>query len=207
MKEIKINQIFQARQGEGLKTGLLTTFVRLAGCNLTCKRCEVPGAKTLGKLMPIEQVVETIKEFNLKEVCILGGEPLLQKQEVSELCNLLLQDRKSVLLETNGTIDWDGISPSVRISLNLKQPTSGMQKFNLYDLMAKLGEGDQIKLKIQTRQDYDWAINLLEISKPYLVTTVILQPVGGIYARNLFRWAEGEKRIRVMLQQNKVVGR
>ena len=35
-----VNEIFGSIDGEGIRTGELATFIRLAGCNLRCSYCD-----------------------------------------------------------------------------------------------------------------------------------------------------------------------
>lgn len=39
-----VNEIFSSIDGEGLRTGELATFIRLAGCNLRCRYCDTEYA-------------------------------------------------------------------------------------------------------------------------------------------------------------------
>ena len=39
-KMYKVNEIFLSIDGEGVRTGLATVFIRLYGCNLKCSYCD-----------------------------------------------------------------------------------------------------------------------------------------------------------------------
>lgn len=109
--EVQLCEIFNSFQGEGLYVGERQTFVRLAGCNLSCQYCDSPQALTPGKIT--ENVLSLIAKVNAFEkprgvnhsVCFTGGEPLLQ---VAFLKNCLPEMRREiklpVYLETNGTL-------------------------------------------------------------------------------------------------------
>jgi organic radical activating enzyme len=47
--EAQLNEIFSSFQGEGLYVGERQTFIRFAGCNLSCAYCDTPQALVLTK--------------------------------------------------------------------------------------------------------------------------------------------------------------
>jgi len=114
-----INEIFHSVQGEGSSVGVPTTFVRLQGCNLCCPFCdslyavkENPKAFTLSVEETYERVMESLKPDLARNVCITGGEPLLQKEEALKLATRLIDSGIFVEFETNGTIAVDVPVPS-----------------------------------------------------------------------------------------------
>jgi len=116
---LKITEIFPSIQGEGLRQGENTLFIRLSGCNLKCSFCDTKYAWQEGKKYPTAQVLEEIKtlkrRFPARWVCLTGGEPLVQ--DVSELVKGLKEEGFKVQVETNATfyrplpVDWYSISP------------------------------------------------------------------------------------------------
>ena len=44
MADYKVAETFVSLNGEGLRTGQLAYFVRLAGCNLNCSYCDTAWA-------------------------------------------------------------------------------------------------------------------------------------------------------------------
>jgi 7-carboxy-7-deazaguanine synthase len=116
---LKTAEIFASVQGEGLRQGEPTIFVRLAGCNLRCVFCDTKRARRGGRgLAPAEIVadVERLRrEVPVAWVCLTGGEPLAQ--DVAPLVRLLKRSGLRVQVETNGTfpcpagVDWLTVSP------------------------------------------------------------------------------------------------
>jgi len=116
---LKISEIFPSIQGEGLRQGEPTLFVRLAGCNLKCDFCDTKYAWTSGQEMAVSRVMERVRKihhiFPAKWVSLTGGEPLLQKVEV--LVRRVKNEGFKIQVETNATIyrpmavDWYTISP------------------------------------------------------------------------------------------------
>ena len=116
---LKISEIFPSIQGEGLRQGEPTLFIRLSGCNLKCDFCDTKYAWKPGKEMTVPQIINNLKKirstFPAEWVCLTGGEPLLQPIEG------LIQNLKTVgfkiQIETNATlfrrldVDWHTISP------------------------------------------------------------------------------------------------
>lgn len=116
---LKAAEIFPSIQGEGLRQGEATLFVRLSGCNLKCSFCDTKYAWKEGKDYSPVQVLEEIKKlrgrFPARWVCITGGEPLLQ--DITDLVQGLKEENFRIQVETNATVyrqlpvDWYTISP------------------------------------------------------------------------------------------------
>lgn len=116
---LKVAEIFSSIQGEGLRQGEPTLFVRLSGCNLECSFCDTKYAWRKGKDCSTAQILEEIKRqrrrFPAEWVCLTGGEPLLQ--DVTDLVHKLKEGKFQIQVETNATIfsplpvDWYSISP------------------------------------------------------------------------------------------------
>ena len=116
---LKTTEIFASVQGEGLRQGEPTIFVRLSGCNRRCGFCDTKKAWRGGREMPVEKIVEEVARlrcgFPAAWVCLTGGEPLAQN--VRPLVLRLHEEGLRVQVETNGTYppdpraDWHTVSP------------------------------------------------------------------------------------------------
>lgn len=119
LHSLKITEIFSSIQGEGLRQGDPTLFIRLSGCNLKCAFCDTKYAWEAGKEMRTSEVLEKAlrlrEKFPTEWICLTGGEPLLQ--DINELVRKLKKEDFKVQVETNGTcycsmpVDWYTVSP------------------------------------------------------------------------------------------------
>jgi organic radical activating enzyme len=116
---LKINEIFPSVQGEGLRQGEPTLFVRFSGCTERCDFCDTKYAWEKGKEYFLSQILEKIREIHRKFptewICLTGGEPL--EQDPSELTRILKNEKFKIQVETNANIyrelpvDWYTVSP------------------------------------------------------------------------------------------------
>lgn len=122
---MKIVEIFVSRQGEGLWTGMESTFIRVGGCNLQCSFCDTAYASwdcRGGEDLTVEEIVGWAILYENQHVVITGGEPLLFAEAVP-LTKLLAERNFIITIETNGTFDLPvacdlmSISPKMRNSI------------------------------------------------------------------------------------------
>jgi 7-carboxy-7-deazaguanine synthase len=116
---LKTIEVFASVQGEGLRQGEPTIFVRLAGCNLRCPFCDTKSAWRGGRDRTVAEIAVEVarlhRGFPARWVCITGGEPL--GQDIAPLVLRLKRDGLAVQVETNGTFeprataDWYTVSP------------------------------------------------------------------------------------------------
>ena len=157
---LKVNEIFYSIQGESSKAGLPCVFVRLTNCNLRCTYCDTEYAFYEGKDYSIDEIIEEVKKYNCKLVEVTGGEPLMQ-DESKDLMKQLCDEGFKVLLETAGNMPIDVIDNRVMIIMDLKCPSSGMMKKNLYENIDHLKKTDEVKFVIGTHEDYEWSKEIL----------------------------------------------
>jgi 7-carboxy-7-deazaguanine synthase len=202
---MQINEIFYSLQGEGKLTGLPTIFIRTSQCNLRCSFCDTAYSYEKGTEMDIETILQEIKKYHCSQVCITGGEPLLQ-QETIELLQHLQQQKYACSIETNGSID---ISPllsfkSLVISCDIKCPSSEMNDRMDLENINRLRAQDQIKFVIGDKQDFSYAVHIIKQSM--ISCPIYIQPIWGCNLEMIASWIlEEHLPIRLGLQQHKYI--
>ena len=58
--ECRVNEIFFSLQGESIKVGLPTIFIRLTGCPLRCTYCDTAYAFHEGQKMTIDAIIQNM---------------------------------------------------------------------------------------------------------------------------------------------------
>ncbi len=162
MSTLNVYSIFTSIDGEvsAFGQGRLSTFVRLAGCNLKCKwPCDTTKARDPknGKEMSVDKIMEEVIQRGVNKVTITGGEPLLQ-DNVFELTSKLYQKEIDVSIETNGSIVPFGNSVGSFV-VDYKLPSSGMNHYMNVNAFTELRKCDFIKFVIKDTYDYDFAVN------------------------------------------------
>ncbi len=160
MCTLKVCEIFASIQGESTYQGLPCIFIRLSGCNLRCSYCDTAYSYDIGKDMVLEEIVNTVKNFEIQLVEITGGEPLLQPGSIL-LMEKLLELGYKVLLETNGSLSIKNVPQAVIKIMDIKLFSSGMHAHNDYENINYLTEKDEIKFVISDKKDYDEAVRII----------------------------------------------
>lgn len=141
---LKVVEIFNSVDGEvnSFGQGTPTTFIRFAGCNLTCPYCDTPGAAYDQPYteMTAEQIIQQVEQIGCPKITLTGGEPLLQPMD--DLLKIATIFQSS--METNGTLP---IAPYTRlidsVIMNYKR-----QSPPLIENFLWLGKGDYFKIMI-----------------------------------------------------------
>ena len=201
---MRVCEAFRSLQGEGKKIGVPTFFIRTVGCNLKCLWCDTQYATSeSGEEMTVDEIMDLVKDE--KDVCLTGGEPMLQKDTL-ELLRKLSDAGKTVVLETNGSVPLDDVpdSENIIISMDIKCPGSGMQDKMDFSNIALLRKKDQLKFVISDGVDLEYAVEVLEEYGPEC--EVIFTPVGGMDIEPLAEEVV-ERRIdaRVLPQLHKII--
>lgn len=157
---LKITEIFYSLQGESKTVGCPTVFIRLTGCPLRCQYCDTAYAFQGGKMMSLEEIIETVKIFKTKYITITGGEPLAQPL-CFDLMNQLCELNYCVSLETSGALDVSRVDKRVVKVIDLKTPGSNEVERNHWQNIEYLLPHDQIKFVICDREDYQWAKKMI----------------------------------------------
>lgn len=204
---LKINEIYLSIQGESSKAGLPCVFIRLTYCNLRCTYCDTEYAFYEGKDYSIEQAIAKVKEYECKLVEITGGEPLVQDEECRLLMKKLCDEDFEVMLETGGSLPVKDIDNRVKIVMDLKCPSSGMMKKNLYDNINYLKPGDEIKFVIGSREDYDWTKGIIVRYSLEQKCIILFSVVfGKLEPVTLVEWMLQDKiKARFQLQMHKFI--
>ena len=107
-----INEIYYSIQGESSLAGKPCVFIRLTYCNLRCSYCDTEHAFYNGKEMSIKDIIKKIKQWPCKLIEVTGGEPLLQKECIT-LLNELIKLKYKVMLETSGSLPLNRVPSEV----------------------------------------------------------------------------------------------
>jgi organic radical activating enzyme len=136
---------FYTLQGEGYHTGKAAYFVRLGGCNVGCVWCDVKESWNVENhsKFSVLQIEEWIKDSNVENVVITGGEPAMYN--LTNLCahlkNFNLWLETSGAYHIQGDFDWICFSPK-----KFKKPTA-----EIYTI------ANELKVVIYHPSDIIWA--------------------------------------------------
>ncbi|MEO2241004.1 MAG: 7-carboxy-7-deazaguanine synthase QueE [Euryarchaeota archaeon] len=146
---LNVYEVFASIQGEGPLVGEPQAFVRFSGCNLRCRYCDEPAARSARTEAPVlgpdgerldsitsptrpERLVETVVGLEesvgaFRTVSLTGGEPLVQPlRGLRRLVSGLRERGFRVLLETNASLPdrADAVEVDV-VSADVKLPSHG----------------------------------------------------------------------------------
>lgn len=208
----KVNEIFVSIDGEGVRTGLPTVFIRLYGCNLKCSYCDTRYSCENSEYteMSLMDILEQVLSYGVPRVTLTGGEPLIH-EGVKDLINSLVVNGIEVNIETNGAVDlsdfWEfRYSSKVIITMDYKCASSGMEdKMKLWNLKL-LQPKDVIKFVVSNYNELEKMEYILEESEckaqPYV------SPVfGAIEPKELVEYVLDNKlnNVKVQVQLHKII--
>ena len=200
---MKVAEIFRSLQGEGKNQGKPCLFIRLAGCNLHCTWCDTSYAQNGGIEMSVDSILEHARNLNSSYVCITGGEPLLQADELEPLLIQLSRQGAAIDIETNGTIDFTRVQPYASICMDIKCPSSGEQSD--LGLLDALLPQDSVKFVVQDENDCLYAREIITSHK--IPGQIFFSPVFGSDYSPLVRFIlKNDLPVRFQVQLHKLIG-
>lgn len=169
---MRVSEVYLSIQGEGPNAGVPTIFVRFGGCNLRCALwpCDTPWAvdpkiyRNEWRRMTPEELLEETLQFWYPgvNVCLTGGEPMLQPVgELEQYLKLLKERSIKTEMFSNGTVEYnyDVVNRIDTIVLDWKLPGSGENWKDEVRIrnIKRLASGDAVKFTIAGEEDYEIA--------------------------------------------------
>ncbi len=198
---VRVSEIYESIQGEGLLTGTPSVFLRTSGCNLRCWFCDTPFASWApeGNHQSVEEILAKVAHFNLNHVVLTGGEPMIFNS-IGELASRLNAMGQHLTIETAGTIyrelhcDLMSISPKLSGSAPPASSGSWRAKHNhrreqLEVVRQLMRHPYQLKFVVDSEGDANEVLDYLERLGNVDHDRVLLMP-QGIDARALDHQAE-----------------
>lgn len=212
MSFLRVTEIFHSIQGESTWAGLPCTFVRLTGCPLRCTWCDTEYSFYGGEKVALGEIVDRVAAIGTPLVEITGGEPLIHPGAFT-LAERLLDAGHTVLVETSGAVDVAALDPRAHKIMDLKAPGSGEVGRNLWSNLDHLGAGDEVKVVLRDRADYEWARStvrergLVDRVRSGALRAILFSPVWGeLSYQDLAEWILADHLpVRYQIQLHKMI--
>jgi 7-carboxy-7-deazaguanine synthase len=209
---VLVTEMFASVQGEGVRAGMPTAFLRLARCPLRCVWCDSAYTFVGGERLTFDAAIDRLAAYGpLPNVCITGGEPLVQRRAVQTLLPLLfarLPALRSIEVETSGSQAIWNAEDRVFWNLDVKCPLSGMSGHNRWQNLDLLRAGDEVKFVIAGREDFAYAAAVIRERLAGSPAVCYLNPAWGLVEPvDLVGWllAEPLPNTRLGLQTHKYI--
>lgn len=194
---LPLMELFYSLQGEGFHTGEAAVFLRIGGCDVGCRWCDVKESwdADLHPLTPVQEILDEIRAFPSASVVVTGGEPL--KYNLDPLCEGLREAACRTYLETSGSEPLSGSWDWICLS-----PKKGAPPLTDICLLA-----DELKVIIENENDFEWAEMQAErVSKACLL---YLQPEWSKHKEitpGIVDYIGSNPRWKLSLQVHKYIG-
>jgi 7-carboxy-7-deazaguanine synthase len=145
---------------------------------------------------------------NAPIVEVTGGEPLLQPGFSGLVAALKHGTTKTVLVETNGSLDISLVPEGIIAVMDLKCPGSGESEAMDLANIGRLRPYDEVKFVLSDRSDYEWARNVVvDHDLASVCRGVFFMPARGrLEPREIGAWLlEDGTPARLQLQLHKVL--
>ncbi len=211
MSSLFVHELFVSIQGESSWSGSPCFFIRLAGCNLRCRYCDTLKAqrRDQGTAMRIDAIVQACREQPTPLIAVTGGEPMMQPECPALIASLLTLPNRTVMVETNGTLNIHAIPATAIAVMDVKCPGSGEADAMDWSNIDRLRPHDEIKFVLCDRADYRYALDRIE--QYHLAGTdrqILFSPAAGrLTAGDLAQWLIADRPpVRLQVQLHRLLG-
>lgn len=146
-KMLPLMEEFYTIQGEGFNTGQAAYFIRIGGCDVGCRWCDVKESWNR-KLHPptlTDHIVTNASLQPAKAVVITGGEPLMNNLDY--ICSELKKRGIKRFLESSGAHPFSGDWDWICVSPKKKSPP----------VKSVYSKASELKVVIEKLEDFEWA--------------------------------------------------
>jgi len=152
--------------------------------------------------MSVDTISEHIWRTNPPYVCITGGEPLLQADELERFISSLHKRGTAIDIETNGTLDFTRFQSYASVCMDVKCPSSG-ETSNL-SLLAMIRPEDSVKFVVNDEADCRYAQEVMKLHP--IAGDVFFSPVFGTDYKPITRFVlVNNLPVRFQLQLHKIL--
>lgn len=139
-------EAFYTLQGEGHNTGQAAFFIRVGGCDVGCRWCDVRESWNASDFPPVltDNIVEQAAACPARAIVVTGGEPLLYNMDY--LCRELHARGIRIFLETSGSQPLSGEWDWICLSPKKDAPPLG-------EMLARANE---LKVIVHDDTDFGW---------------------------------------------------
>ena len=188
---------FYSLQGEGFYTGQAAYFLRIGGCDVGCRWCDVRESWNSCYFQPVptDLIVDRAAKCPAGAVVVTGGEPM--RYNLDRLCKGLKKNGIKTFLETSGTCPMSGIWDWICLSPKRECPP----------LKAILDLADELKIIIYDQTDFEWAEENASLSNP--ASRLYLQPEWSnrlTMMPMIVNYIKDHPRWKISLQSHKYIG-
>jgi 7-carboxy-7-deazaguanine synthase len=169
---MRINGIYPAIEGEGVRLGQAQVFVRFQGCAVGCLNCDSMETWdfSAGESLSLPQILEKVDQLaqgkakKIDWVSITGGDPMHPKllPQAIELARALKEQKYLVNIEAAGTradeqlfelVDW--------ISFDIKTPSTGVRTSQklLSQVVQNYDQKLQVKAVVADAKDFEYCLD------------------------------------------------
>jgi len=176
---IRVCEIFESVQGEGLTVGAPSLFIRTGRCSVGCKFCDTKYSWNSGRDYSADEIRKIVKESELPDVIITGGEPL-EEPEIDRVLEEISQVKavRRITLETCGHFFRELPVEKLHLVVSPKPPTMGVEfPFETVSEFLKRYSDLELKFTVFSQEDLKRVKEFLNTYGKLINSPVVVQPL------------------------------
>jgi len=176
---MRVCELFESIQGEGLNVGAPSFFIRTGRCSVGCRFCDTKYSWDSGRDYALKELVKEVESSGLPEVVITGGEPF-EEEELPLLVEELtaLSSVRLITVETCGYIYRELPQKKLHLVLSPKPPTMEVAfPADSLVMFLKTFKSVELKFPVFSVEDFETAEEFLFKNSRLIPQPVVFQPL------------------------------